>query len=304
MSDSFNTNRLSLLLKNHLVEHRQKYTYYTIGMFVMGLIVFMFYLSNSHFGAKYDVRRPDGEITIIDTAWDEVQTAFYVGGLLIFGAIFSSASFVNFGNKGEAIFYFIKPASQFEKWLTEIIVRIFLCMAVYTIAFYILAIPTTWYINAKEYANYLMDQADWEAEKKARYIFHPSGLFHFGGFNEISKSLYWTIAAVLLSIYISVIAFFMYGSVLFNRYAFFKTLLLGFITFLVYLVMYLCLFNMNRAHEIVDGWYFVTLAKATKGNFQAKVDESYMVLTGFFLLFFVPAILLICSYLKLKEKEV
>ncbi len=304
MSDTLNIARLTLLLKNHIVEHKQKYLYYAIGMFFIGLIVNVIVLSTTTFGARYD-ELINGTLDIATTKWETMQTVFYIGGLYIFGGIFSCTSFVNFSNKGEGIFYLIKPASQLEKWLTEVIVHIFLFWLAYTLLFYIIDIPVTFIIRGIEHQDYLQDLKVKLPKDMIGKTFHPSQIFHFSNFKEGN----WVVYPFFTSLYVSICAYFMYGSILFNRFAFFKTLILAFVTGMVYF-FYALIFLSNKSLLLPQNWKFSEPKTAYLQNehfdrlFEVELSDNWLWVTGYFLILFVPVVLLACSYFKLKEKEV
>lgn len=298
MNDDFNFNRLILLLKNNLIEHKQKYLYYIIGMFFLGLIANIFVLSVENFHARYD-----SSTYTATTKWEGIQIILYLGGLFIFGGIFASVSFVDFNNKGEGIFYLIKPASQFEKWLTEVIIHVFLFFVVYAFVFYLLDIPMTFIVRGLEYQDYLEDLKNFTLEEKADKIFHPSQIFHFY-VKEIEKMVF--LYFIFTSIYFSIVAFFMYGSILFNRFSFFKTLIMGFVVGMIYFFYFLVIKRgkmffpkgwsgrMTYAYQRIDD----------VRKFKVEIDDNWMFLIGLCLVVFIPVILFTCSYFKLKEKEI
>lgn len=302
MSNSLNFSRLSLLLKNHLVEHKQKYLFYMAGMFFIGLIVMLlalsftsYYPDNNIYTAKIEPRT---------TGWEIAQTVMYLGGLAIFGVIFASVSFVNFNNKGEAIFFLIKPASQLEKWLTEIIVHVFLFFLVYTFIFYLIDIPVTMLVRHNEYEVFMEAFKEWTPEEQKQNLFNPSSLFHFSSMKDDFLIVY----PICISVYFSLTAFFLYGAVLFNRFSFFKTLILGFVTFIGYLI-YSSWVLRNFEHFVLPvDWNAISFDRAySRGenySFKTSLADHWTMILGYFVMFIIPAFLFACSYFKLKEKEV
>jgi len=302
MSNTFKLSRLSLVLKSHLVEHKQRYLYYLAGMFFIGLVIMLLVVSTHNFASYGNVYTVENKPYATD--WEVVQTVIYLSGLAIFALIFSSVSFVNFNNKGEAIFYLIKPASQFEKWLTEIIVHVFLFFAAYTLIFYLVDIPMTILVRSLEYDYFLEQYKEWDPLLKANNRFHPSDFFHFGMLYEDFPLIY----PICISLYLTGTAFFMYGAVLFNRFSFFKTLFLAFVTAIAYVIYAIVFFKNYTLPFMPEGWTFQSLLKATysgtEGYFAAELPEQLGWGVLFFFMAFVPAVLFACSYFKLKEKEV
>jgi len=314
MSEHLNFSRLSLLLKNHIVEHKQRYLYYAAGMFFILLIILLLCLSLTDFSGYANITvlaqaSPGAELHTVHkpdavTTWEIGQTVLYLSGLAIFGVIFSSVSFVNFNNKGEAIFYLIKPASQLEKWLTEIIVHVFLFFFAYTLIFYLVDIPFTVFIRNMEYDYFMEETGKWDSLKRQTATFHPSSFFHFSTLSDEA----WLAYPICTSIYLTGTAFFMYGAVLFNRFSFFKTLILGFVTAMLYVFYSLLLFEKSMQLFAPDNWHFNSIFHGTSSgenfSFEVKVSDHWTWILSFSLMFLVPAILFACSYLKLKEKEV
>lgn len=305
MSDILNYSRLSLVLKNHLVEHKQKYLYYLAGMFFIGLIVMLLVVSFNRFYGSANVYLLTDK-TFKTTEWEGVQTLLYLAGLAVFGIIFSSVSFVNFNNKGEAIFYLIKPASQLEKWLTEIIVHVFLLFAAYTLIFYVIDIPLTLWVQSAEYENFLLEAKNWTALEKQLNHFHSSSVFHFSTLKQDMAIVY----PVCISIYVSITAFFLYGAVLFNRFSFFKTLMLGFVTAIVYILYGTWILENLQSLLMPETWRWSSFTRAysysreNNYSYEATLPEIWNLILAYFFMAVIPAVLLACSYFKLKEKEV
>lgn len=302
MSNSLKFSRLSLLLKNHLVEHKQKYLFYLAGMFFIGLIVMLLAFSFLSYYADNNVYTAKQGPSI--TFWEGTQTVLYLGGLAIFGVIFASTSFVNFNNKGEAIFFFIKPASQLEKWLTEIIVHVFLFFFAYTLIFYLLDIPITMIVQHNEYQVFQEAYKNWTPEEQRENLFHASSFFHFSNM----KDDFFMVYPICISAYLSLTAFFLYGAVLFNRFSFFKTLILGFVTFIVYLIYSSWALRSYEHLVLPVDWYASSFVRAySRGegySFRTVLEEHWSYIMAYFVMIIIPAFLFACSYFKLKEKEV
>lgn len=317
MKDFFSFHRFILLLKNHLIENRKKYVLFSVSIFAIGFfIVLLFFIFDGSTRYSCYCLNANGTKDYIEhnRDWLMIQNIIYWPGLFIFGGLFALTSYVNFGNQGEAIFYMNKPASIFEKWLVEVFVRMILFFVVYTALFYILFIPGTLLYNALErmtfhdyYASIKLDEnhiRDFCAGGK-QPIFQSSPLFDFNIFGEDDQV--WLLYMVLVSSYISGIAFFMYGAVLFNKFSFFKTFLLGFGVFLVY-VFYALIVNPRQNIFIASGWehdlFRLRAYKIENSNLYVVMEESYLFTLYAILTVFVPIALLVVSYFKLKEKEI
>jgi hypothetical protein len=303
MKDILNVSRLILLVQNKLVENKYSYLLYAVGMFSLGLIAYILIFSVEKFHANYH-SIIDGIVVqyAYSTEWEFVQAFIYFGGLFIFGGIFACISFVNFSNNAEAIFYLNKPASHLEKWLTEIIVHIFFFFLLYSCIYYLLDIPATLIVNAMEHSDHLENLKEVGGTDYNQKQFFTSDLFCFQK-KIFDKPI---ILIFLVSVYITVVGFFMYGAVLFNKFSFFKTLFLVFLIGIVYL--FYGMFFLNNNFILPDKWRYSFPNRAYGyGNGpwrEVEIDSSYMFLIAYFLIVFVPAVLLACSYFKLKEKEV
>lgn len=324
MKDFFSLHRFLLLLKNHLLENRKKYTLFAVSVFAIGfLLVTLFFLFDNVGYNSYCLDSKGFYSSMSsDSSWQQFQAILYWVGLYSFGAMFALASHVNFGNQGEAIFYMNKPASVFEKWLVEAFVRIILFFVVYTAIAYLLFLPGTLLYNAlshwkfEEYYKLYPYQASGSSFRDycqggIKPTFEAVKVFDFNTFVKESEAGWIYVA--LVSSYISGIAFFMYGSVLFNKFSFFKTFLLGFGIFIVY-VLYGTLISSNENIFIASGWehrlmreraYKVVYSSTgPERDIFVEIDENYIqnVLLTFMII--VPIALLVVSYYKLKEKEV
>ncbi|HTF82846.1 MAG TPA: hypothetical protein VL947_14015 [Cytophagales bacterium] len=317
MEDFFSFGRFWLLLKNHLIENRKKYTLFAVSMFAIGLLlVFLFFIFNRHTGFNSYCVAHDGTKRYLSTEndWRDFQAIIYWFGLFMFGGMFALSSYVNFGNQGEAIFYMNKPASIFEKWLVEIFVHMILYFAVYSLVFFIIFVPSTLIYNLIERNNYdlyysvakyseqtIQDFCN-EGTKPA---FEYSSVFVFNTFAKEKEAL--LIYVTLISSFVSGISFFMYGSVLFNKFSFFKTFLLGFAIFIVYI---LYAFTIQPDHNvfIAEGWshsLFKTKAyKIGEPSVYVKMREEHLFVIYYCVAAFIPISLMLVSYFKLKEKEI
>ncbi len=314
MSDTLSLSRLYLLIKNHVVENRQRYLLYAIGMLTIGLVIFILVFSMERFYASY--YRIENGIVINpndSTKWEMAQFVIYYAGLFIFGGIFACISFVNFSNSAEAIFYLNKPASHLEKWLTEIVVRVVLFFLVYTLLFYIIDIPATFIARSIEHSNKLrgLDYGSGNEEPGVTKVFHASKIFYF----YVAEIDHGIVYGLMISIYLSVIGFFMYGAVLFNSFSFFKTLFLAFVVGMVYFFYGLAIWDSDFLMPGDWDFRFPDRASLDTGvisdgrrdistGYRASLDDSFPLGVGYLLMLIVPVFLLLCSYFKLKEKEV
>lgn len=324
MKDFFSLDRFLLLLKNHLLENRKKYTLFAISVFAIGflLVTLFFMFEGTDYNCYCTGAQGSRHYIDSDSSWQQYQAVLYWGGLYSFGAMFALASYVNFGNQGEAIFYMNKPASVFEKWLVEAFVRIILFFIVYTAIAYLLFAPGTLLYNTLAHLKferyYLLHPYEVNGLNVRAYceggikpVFEAVEVFNFGTFTHEREAL--SIYMALASCYITGIAFFMYGSVLFNKFSFFKTFLLGFGIFIVY-VLYGMFIDANESIFIASGWHhglfneraykINTSGSDVYDDIFVEMDESYIQNVLLVFLVIVPISMLVVSYYKLKEKEI
>ncbi len=313
MNDTLSLSRLSLLIKNHLAENRQRYLLYAFGILAIAFIVYILIFCVNNFRPYY-FEIEDGVVTNPNntTEWEVIQFVTYFSGLFIFGGIFACISFVNFSNSAEAIFYLNKPASHLEKWLTEIVVRVVFLFFAYTLLFYLIDIPATFLARGLEYAGHLENLRDASFEEIGVVkVFHPSKIFYFY-LPEIPDSI---IYFLLISGYLSIVAFFMYGAVLFNRFSFFKTLFLAFVVGMVYFFYGISFVDSDILMPGEWRYSFPDRAEMNEqmisngfrdeySGFRTSLGPGFLSVVFYFLMIFVPSFLLLCSYFKLKEKEV
>jgi hypothetical protein len=320
MHQYFKFSRFLSLLKNHLVESKKKYYLFTVSVAAIGILMVILFLI---FGRLDDFNcyceLGTDKITSYyrqNDDWQIFMFILYWTGLLGFGGMFALNSFINFGNSGEAVFYMNKPASIFEKWLLEVVVRVVLFYLVYTTLYYVIfgignmIIGTfeyncfhTFYINHpytfENSSNYCPDKSMPIFEKSSLYM--PWKAFTIDG--DYEPKLVQLLHAVL----ITGVGFFMYGAVLFNRFSFFKTFLFGFGIFIFYLLYgFVIGFNNNVfidnpwVADIVDTYAY----NSTDGNLYIRLEDDALMPIMNFLLWFIPLSVLSLSFFALKEKEV
>lgn len=321
MTVLFSFKRWGLLLHNHLIENKKKYYLFTGSITAIGILMVLLYFIFGQLN-DYNCYCMEGNPSVVtfknvNTDWQVYMTVVYWVGLFLFGGMFALNSFVNFGNSGEAIFYLNKPASILEKWLLEVVVRVVLFYIVYTGIFFI-TFGT---------ANVLVNQLEAHAYREfyATHVYSLDLYTDFcskGGIPEFSSTnvyLPWRgitidedvepqLLQVLHASLIAGIGFFMYGAVIFNRFSFFKTFLLGFGLFIFY-VLYLYFLHKNGGSIFVDYPWQADVVDSTayhriQNNLYIEIDMKELMPVYYFLLFFIPSGLLSLSYLALKEKQI
>jgi hypothetical protein len=319
MNAIFDSGRFFLLLKNRVVENKRKYLLYFAFMAALAVVLLILFFSFSHGFLQYSYYfTPDLKEQIFDRNdhWEEFQEVAFWVGLLISGGLFASSAFVNFHNQGEGIFYINKPGSTFEKWLVEFTIHVVLFSLLFIGLFYLLAIPSNAIINSLAQADFdkllngRTDYLDKSFGDPTTRRFHPEIIRHsvfllegeenFNGSALFPFFFLWT--------YI-VFGFVMFGAILFNRFAFFKTCLLAFGLFLIFLVV----LPFTEEMTIPSGWsYSLGSTGAYQNNYGnadnqggvVHLDENWVYWGSLVFSILVFVWIHACTFLTLKNKRV
>lgn len=295
MANVFSFNRFLKLLNNHLSENKRKYLLFSAAVFIIGLIIFFLILNANSRSYYYESSHEN---------WGLVLSITFFTGLFILGGLFASNSFVNFNNKAEAIFYLNKPASQLEKWLVEIVIRVVFFFLVYSLIFYIICIPATAIFNSLSYQTYLNHIQTALPEEAVKIVYTPADAWFWDTLvNEKSKK--FTIG-LLFSIYITLVSFFMFGAATFHRFSFIKTMILAFLIG-VGITLYFT-FVFEGSSLMPQNWHFKFPERATmyenNNRFTVNVPEILNNIILIFLMWITPLVFFVSSLFKLKEKQI
>lgn len=310
----FKPSRFLLLFKNHFVESRRKYLLFLGSIAALGVVSIILFLMFNNTSYNCYCVNPEGAKIYENTEddWYMYQSILYWGGMFLFGGLFSFTSFVNFSNQGEAIFYMNKPTSIFEKWLLEVLLKIPLFIAVYSVVFFLLFYPSTLLVHFLEKSSYDYYFRDVKLIKINESRLCPNLTYpvfetspYFKPWNTFREAIDFRILLVVFAVYKAMIGFFMYGAVLFNKYSIFKTFLLGFAIFLFFLFYGISLLP-NR--YIVEGWdanLFDTTAHLEKNrDLYVSINETDLMWLFYTVVLLLPTGLLFLSFFKLKEKQI
>lgn len=320
MQKYFKFSRFLSLLKNHLVESKKKYYLFTVSVSAIALLmVILFFI----FGRMddYNCYCELGKDKIIQYTqqnmdWQVYMMVLYWSGLLGFGGMFALNSFINFGNSGEAVFYMNKPASIFEKWLLEVVVRVVLFYVVYTLIYFVVFglgnIVVGWYEQSAFELFYSTHPYSLETSynycpSESLPIFQKSNLYMPWSSFTIDGDYEPKVVELLHASLVAGIGFFMYGAVLFNRFLFFKTFLFAFGIFIFYILYgFMIGFESN---VFIDSPWSADIVDTYASNpddydLYVRIEEEELMPIYYFLLIFIPTSMLSLSYFALKEKEV
>jgi hypothetical protein len=282
MNEVFSLSRFKHLMTNHLVENKKKYLNFFLAAWICGIVVVILFIALDGVGSG----KHDSEIG--DSNWESFQKALYFVGFYLFGLIFSINSFSDFNNKGEATFYMIKPASVFEKWLTEIVFRILFFFIVYTIIYYFLILIFHFVILGIEKSN-----------QTSFFPYYPS---------RIQNILIPFIEFKTILIFSFIVSFVLYGRALFTRFTFFKTLFLAFIMLLFYIFYMITVTSILGEYKEWDIDLYEISAYVRNNNYdilyQTEPSETFKNWYVNILCYTITGLILAASFFKLKEKEI
>jgi hypothetical protein len=120
VSNVFSLGRFGAYFKKHLIDN---YRFYSVSVIVLaGLLLFLLLL------LTFNIASFDSYSNMLP---------FFVAGMFIAGAIFTSLSFSELSGKPQGIDYLLFPASHLEKFLTTMLVTTVGFLLVYHLSFYI-----------------------------------------------------------------------------------------------------------------------------------------------------------------------
>jgi hypothetical protein len=167
---------------------------------------------------------------------DFQQMTFFFA-LFAVGTLYASQFFSHLGSRAKAGNLLLLPASTFEKFLCGWLYTVLLFFLVFTAAFYLADVLMVGIANA-------FSQADAPTRKATLYNVFKLRLIRFNN--------NWTIYLVFF--FFSIQSIFLIGSVHFKKYSFIKTIITGFVA---YLILFSLVFFLYRQFvpggERVDG---------------------------------------------------
>jgi hypothetical protein len=317
MNATFDSGRFFLLLKNRIVENKRKYLLYFTFMAALAIVMLILFFSFSHGFLRYSYYdTPDLKVQIVDrnNHWEDFQEVAFWVGLLISGGLCASSAFVNFHNQGEGIFYINKPGSTFEKWLVEFTIHVVLFSLVFIGLFYLLAIPSNAIINSMSQADFEIllngrkDYLDTSFGDPATRRFHPEIIRHNVFLLEGNEKFYGAALFPFFFLWTYIVfGFVMFGAILFNRFAFFKTCLLAFGIFLVFLLV----LPFTEEMTIPSGWSYsfgnpIAYQNNNSGNGEGivRLDENWVYWGTLVFSIVVFVWIHACTFFTLKNKRV
>ena len=263
-SQTFNLNRILLLLKAELLQGKRKIL--IIGGAVFGLLT-IFALMNA-------AGEPSGDPEFIDFHY-----LWYPILLLLGGLIFTSRAFNELDEKTGAHHYLTLPASTLEKFTSKWLIT--------SIGFALLFSISYWLYTM--IANGLCTGIFGEAPK----TFSLFETHHEYDGNSVM---------IFVKFYLAIQTIYLVGAIMFRKYVVFKTPLAGLGITLAFAFVVVLIARVVF-HEAFDGWEATPMnvhPSETLDNFFNGPAENL----GWFCLFFIlPIWMLTIGFFKLKEKE-
>lgn len=253
MSEFFSGKRFQLLILQHWADNRKRYLLSILAY--IGLLMLWFfvaYLAEPRIPLDPDLQK----------------ATFYIS-LFALGTTYASQYYSHFSSRARGINFLMVPASQFEKMLCSLLYTVLLFLAVITVCFYLVDLPMTYLLTPR---------APVEGVVRAS---GPVNVFEVKFFN-FPEGPYGR----LLFFYLSVQSAFLLGSVLFNRFSFLKTCIIGLVTFFIgFIIVYLA----NKTAFDND----------TIDMFPVWVRRIIVTLS-----FVIPPVIWASTYFRLKAKQV
>ncbi len=213
----------------------------------------------------------------------EYQVMYYFAGLTVSGCLTANFFFADLREKSKRINLLMLPASSLEKVICVLLFSVPLFIIGYTIAFYIVDFPLLTFVN-RLYGTEIQ----------------PVNIFDFGKYED---PFFHKPANQLFFLYLLFHALFVMGSLLFERYSFFKTVLVVVIISLGRLVLpgmihsFLPPGNFDQrltGFEVID----------YSGNRLIEMPPWFEILYHFYFSVLIVVLLWLFIYYRFREKQV
>ncbi|MFI1744423.1 hypothetical protein [Thalassobellus sediminis] len=261
----FNIKRFNNTFRHDLKLHAKTYLSFCIGLFLGLIFIDLFFISSSYKNFRVNDYLPLFYFT------------FFIGLIIVVGT-----SFPLLRNKKSAISYLMLPASVFEKFLIQFVIRI-LC-------FIILFIPLFW-LDFK-IAGSIYNLFEWRVQTQIDdFVLFEA----FKPENGIKTT--FDLIAILGGLF-TLAAFLFAGATYFKKYALFKTILsfTGILAFVFLLFMVCTMFFFPEKLHSYGGPIFLEDYKLSKNLY--NIQLCIYIIGVVSSLFLLPL-----AYFKLKEKE-
>ncbi len=293
MSETLDFRRLYLLLSKHWFENRKAYSLFflCIAAFLIGWFFFMLMIS-SPYGLSQDN-----------------QASIYFAGLFIAGCISASLLFRDFYARPRKINYFLLPAATLEKLLCALFYGVLIFFIAYTLIFYltdIVAVKIANDNNSAMMASNTQRAAEWRQmynitgpldKIKTGNVFLPSAdmfIFYPGDNIDFFTAFFPMQSAFIL------------GAVYFNRNAFFKTIVVLLVIWMLFFIMEDKLFFSLLPPDGRTFRLFTAFSVSDASGNEQIYSLPYWIgnAATFFMRFGITPVLWIATYYRMKEKEI
>lgn len=288
---NFQVSRIGNLIRYEWMNRRKMYVAATLGMLLF-LTLFFFYIIYANYNTIYVLSR-----NIISDSkglvWgsENYKPVFYVGFIFL-AVFFIGQSFLDLRDKGKARLYFLLPASQFEKFVVEFLLKVFLPLVTYPIIFWLSSIFSVELF--KVFSSNFLNPFNNELPESVEFL----SLFQLP--DEQISPIYWLIGGLLC----------LFPSLMFSGGVFF-----GKWNSLLMPLTIIAIWGIMTLSSLVLSWLIHPVTVSRNGgqarieifNFDQPEIFSNTPLTVFVIVFCLWAAVFIsylASYYKLTEKEV
>ncbi len=280
----FSFDRFVILLSSNCAEHKRFFLQFFSGSFIISVCICIFiYLFDSY------------EFTSLRS-----QLELYLSALYVIGILFTYLYVIRLVSGNNKYVYLMIPATSFEKILSIIIIITLFFLFTFTILFYFIHIPlvitnnfivdynsahsiTNFFISTSEHKDYIMFPA---ILKKELFSYNSS---------DLKDYIFVFYAFFILQ------SFLVAGMIFFERFALIKTILTGFATVGLLVLIIIFMIATNRENYLL----------AINNVFEYKLflkQNTVFKISGFLLKHLFSWLLLIIfwviAYFNLKDKEI
>jgi len=276
-SDTFSFHRWRLLVAKHWSENYRRYLLFLLAIGGLLLAWFSFILMIS-------------QLTLVDTF---MQFSAYFAGLYLVGCFYASWLFADLNSSQGGIGFLALPASHLEKLLCALFFGVLLFFIGYTLVFYLVDIPMLRLSNSiliKYPRNY-----------QGTSVQIPPGPLY----NVFHNQAFIPETRTFLAGFFSAQALFFLGSVYFTRWTLIKSVIVGLLCLLVFVIIDTRLINFF----LPSGWHDVFFLWIHNDADQhpsqyIRLPHTTEKILNIFIAVCAPLFLWIITWQRLKEKEV
>lgn len=257
MDQFFSFRRFSLLVLQHWANNKKRYVLSVMAF--LGLLIIWY---------VFAIIIGDDKLLSI-----EFQQITYFMSLFVTGTFYASQYYRDLASRAKGSNFLLVPASAFEKFLCSLLYTLILFFAVFTATFYLVDIIMVNIANSVD------------AIKKYHGKIPIINVFDvtFFSFNNNATLNF-------LLFFFSVQSAFLLGSVYFRKYNFLKTIISGFVIWLILFLIVYFFYQENSAEAYSDG------NEGEMPNWIAQLIQG--------LAYVLAPLLWIVTYYRLKQKQV